>query len=71
MIALRDQFAPAAPVALSDQARGSAVAGLDGGTMTVTVTGAAPAPSTAALLIEDGASRLLLEDGASKLLLEA
>lgn len=71
MIALRDQMALAAPVALRDQARGSAVAGIDGGTVTIAAGTPVAAASLNVVLLEDGTSRILLEDGTSKLLLEA
>jgi hypothetical protein len=47
VIALRDQLALAAPVALRDQVRGSAVAGIADGTITITVVlGIAAPPGT-------------------------
>ena len=60
MIALRDQLALAAPVALRDQARGSAVARIDGGTVTITAGTPVAVASLNAVLLEDGMSRILL-----------
>lgn len=49
-IALGDQLALTAPLALADQAFGTVTVGIDGGTMTVTVAPPSAAPPAAWLL---------------------
>lgn len=49
-VALGDQLAQAAPLALADHASGSVTVGIDGGAMTVTVAAPSAAPPAAWLL---------------------